>query len=200
MPIARRPDPTIASATAGGVLLEPVNGSVPPGGALPVVGADDVDEVVGAVVVVDSSATGVVVDVEPRPVTGVVAVDVVGPAVVGVVVVGATVVVGAIVVVGAAVDDGAAVLVGAAVVVGAMVLVGETSVQSDRVACACAEPVPSVDDHESVALTTCVPVARVRATASLMSDCVKVKSRSTTVLPSTTIVSCAVVDVPEKFW
>jgi hypothetical protein len=39
-----------------------------------------------------------------------------------------------------------------------------------------------------------------RATASVTSEVVTVKSRSTTVLPSTVIVSCAVVDASPKLW
>lgn len=180
-------------------MLEPVNGSGF-AGAPAVVGADDVEEVLGFVVVVEPSDTKVV-DVEPRPVTGVVAVDVVGLAVVGVVggtvVVGA-VVVGATVVVDAAVDEGAAVLVGAAVVVGAAVLVVGPGAQSDKVCCACAEPPPSGEDHESFAFTTCVPVARSSAAESVTSGPVMAKSLSTTVMPSTVTASCAVVGPLEK--
>jgi hypothetical protein len=125
MPIATRPDPISPSAIAGGFLLDPVNGSGFSTGGL-VVGDDD-----GPVVV----ATTVVVDVEPKPVTGVGAVLVVDAAVVGVV--GGTVVTGTTVVVDAAVDDGL-VLVdelvdGDTVVLGATVLVVSPGVQSDTV-------------------------------------------------------------------
>ena len=182
MPIATRPDPISASAIAGGVLLDPVKGSGFSTGAF-VVGDDD-----GPV----GAATTVVVDVEPKPVTGVVAVLVVDLAVVGVI--GGTEVVGATVVVDSAVDDGLVlvdeVVDGEAVVAGATVLVVVSpGAQSATVCSACAEPPPSVDDHESFACTTCVPVPMLRATASVTSEVVNVKSRSTTVLPSTVTVS-----------
>jgi hypothetical protein len=192
MPIATRPDPISPSAIAGGVRLEPVNGSGFRTGAFVVVDDD------GPVVV--DAGTPTVVDVEPKPVTGVVAVLVVGRDVVGVV--GGTVDAVTAVVVDAAVEEGL-VLVdelvdGAAVVLGATVLVVSPGVQSESVCSACAEPPPSDDDHESFACTTCVPAPRLSATASVTSGVVKVKSRSTTVPPSTVTVSCAVVDASPK--
>src|SRR5882724_7785669 len=156
MPIATRPDPISASAIAGGVRLDPVNGSGFLTGDF-VVGAD------GGVVVATT------VEVEPRPVTGVVAVLVVGTAVVGVV--GGTVVTGTSVVVGAAVDDGLVLVDDRAVELGeTVVLVVSPGVQSDNVWSACADPPPSVDVHESLARTTCVPALGLRATASVTSE------------------------------
>jgi hypothetical protein len=196
MPIATSPDPISPSAIAGGVRLEPVNGSGFRTGAFVVVDDDR------RVVVVDAF-TRTVVDVEPKPVTGVVAVLVVDLDVVGVV--GGTVVAVTAVVVDAAVDDVLVLVLvdeldGEAVVLGATVLVVSPGVQSDSVCSACAEPPPSDDDHESFACTTCVPAPRLSATASVTSEVVTVKSRSTTVLPSTVIDSCAVVDASLKLW
>jgi hypothetical protein len=194
MPIATRPEPIAPSATAGGVRLDPVkgNGFVD----LTLVGVD------GRSVVVETDVTAVVVD--PKPVTGVVAVLVVDASVVGGV--GGTVVVGASVVVDTAVDDGVVlgdVLVdelvdelveGEAVELGEALVVVTPGTQSESSCSCCADPPPSDDDHESLACTTCVPGPTSMPTASVPAGPVTVKSRSTTVLPSTVTVSWAVVD------
>lgn len=167
------------------LLLDPVTASC---GVGLVGGANVVIGPGGPVVdVVASGVTGVtVVDVEPNGVIGVSDVVVVGC--VGVVT--GMVVVGAIVVVGATVVG----VVSVVLVVGG----GGGGVQFVSVACACADPPPSVESHESLACTVWVPGLKLSDIVSVACAPLNVKSRCIGLSSSTVTDSCAVVDASAK--